>query len=174
MKWLICIAGGIASGKTTLAETLQASLSNAKSLAFGDFVRQQALARDLEPSRRTLQEVGLDLIANGWPAFVGGLLSNLTNDPPILIVEGIRHKAAVRVLKEQLPDRQALLVYVFASAEVRRQRMAERAEAGSAMAHAVEAEVEDLYSVADIVVAAQDPVRESVNAVTKYMLSRSD
>ena len=44
MSWLICIGGGIASGKTTLAKALKEALPDSVRLAFGDVVRLRALA----------------------------------------------------------------------------------------------------------------------------------
>ena len=86
MTWLICLSGSIASGKTTLAEALQVAFPCSARLAFGDVVRRRVLIAKREPTRRNLQDMGLQLIAEGWSPFVDDLLSDFTIDPEVLIV----------------------------------------------------------------------------------------
>jgi dephospho-CoA kinase len=165
VKWLICLAGSIASGKTTLAEALHTALPGSERLAFGDVVRRRARKHRLEPTRQDLQETGLRLIREGWPAFVDELLSELKGEPLALIVEGVRHREAVDALRERLPTRQLLLVYVAVPESQRRDRLAQRAEHEQALEHGVEQDVESLRAIADLVVETNRPTEESVALV---------
>jgi dephospho-CoA kinase len=165
VKWLICIAGSIASGKTTLADALHAALPGSERLAFGDVVRRRARKYRLEPTRQELQETGLRLIREGWPAFVDELLSELEGEPHALIVEGVRHREAVEALRERLPTRQLLLVYVAVPESQRRDRLAHRAEHEQALEHGVERDVESLRAIADLVVETHQPTEELVALV---------
>lgn len=169
MIWLICLGGGIASGKTTLAEALQVTLPSSARLAFGDVVRRRALTAEREPTRQNLQEIGLQLIAEGWPTFVDDLLSDLTSDPKVLIVEGIRHREAVDALTERLPTRKLLLIYVEVDSDQQRQRLAGLGEAEGAIDHEVERDVGDLRATADLVVSTEQPVEELVARVRQVI-----
>jgi dephospho-CoA kinase len=169
VKWLICLAGGIASGKTTLAAALHAALPGSARLAFGDVVRRRAQAMYPEPTRRELQETGLQLIHEGWLAFVGELLSELEGNPSVLIVEGVRHREAVDTLREQLHERRVLLVYVEAPDSQRNERLVQRAESEQTLTHEVESDVESLRAIADLVVETDQPSEDLVAAVNDYM-----
>jgi dephospho-CoA kinase len=169
VTWLICLGGGIASGKTTLAEALQVALPGSARLAFGDVVRRHALTAECEPTRQNLQDMGLQLIAEGWSLFVNDLLSGLTSDPEVLIVEGIRHQEAVDALTEQLPTRKLLLVYLEVGSDQQRQRMACLGETEGATGHDVERNVDDLRATADLVVSTGQPVEELVASVRQIV-----
>jgi dephospho-CoA kinase len=84
VTWLICLGGGIASGKTTLAEALQMVFPGSARLVFGDVVRRRVLTAKREPTRQNLQDSGLQLIAEGWSLFVDDLLSDLASAPVVL------------------------------------------------------------------------------------------
>lgn len=169
MTWLICLGGGIASGKTTLAEALQVALPGSARLAFGDVVRRHALTAECEPTRQNLQDMGLQLIAEGWPTFVDDLLGDLTSDPEVLIVEGIRHQEAVDALTERLPTRKLLLIYVEIGSEQQRQRLAWLGETEGAIGHDVERDVGDLRATADLVVSTEQPVEKVVARVRQIV-----
>ena len=166
MNWLICLAGEIASGKTTLADALHAALPGSARLAFGDVVRRHTLAAGQEPTRRNLQDTGLRLIAGGWPAFVGDLLGGLDGDPAVLIVEGVRHREAADALAARLRPARHLLVYVEIDDARRGERLAGRSETNTELDHAVERDVTTLRETADLVVSTADPVDVLVTRVT--------
>lgn len=169
MKWLICLAGCIASGKTTLADALHAALPGSVRLAFGDVVRRRASAVRRDPTRQELQETGLQLIREGWPAFIDELLSGLECDPPTLIVEGVRHREAVDALREYLPEWRLFLVYVEAPDDQRRQRLVQRAEQEQALSHEVERGVEALRAVADLMLPSDRPADELVARIQRQL-----
>jgi hypothetical protein len=169
VSWLICLAGGIASGKTTLANALQAELPDAVRLSFGDVVRRRTQATYAEPTREQLQETGLQLLREGWPLFVDELLSDLEGDPAALVVEGVRHREAVETLRTRLPARRLLLVYVEIADQQRQVRLAQRAESDQVLTHTVERDAESLRAVADIVVQGHRPVDELVAIVSRHI-----
>jgi dephospho-CoA kinase len=169
MKWLICLAGGIASGKTTLAGALHAALPDSALLAFGDVVRRRARAAHSEPTRQDLQDTGLRLIGEGWPAFVNELLLEFEGDSSVLIVEGVRHREAVDALRERLHKRRLLLIYIEVSYDQRRERLTRRAESEQALIHDVERDVESLHAIADLVVGTHQPLEDLVAHVCAYV-----
>jgi dephospho-CoA kinase len=169
VSWLICLTGGIASGKTTLADALRAALPGAVRLSFGDVVRRRAQATCAEPTREHLQETGLQLIREGWVSFVDELLSGLEGDPAVLVVEGVRHREAVDTLRTRQPTRRLLLVYVEIADQHRQVRLARRAEPDHVLTHNVERDVESLRAVADVVVQGHRPVDELVAIVRRHI-----
>lgn len=162
MSWLICIGGGIASGKTTLAEALQATLPDSEWLTFSEVVRRRVLGEGRELTRQNLQDAGLQLISEGWSSFIDELLRYVKGEPEVLIVEGIRHQEAVDALQGRLPMRELLLVYLDIDRNQRRQRLAHIGEAEGALDHQVERDVNALRATADLVVAGEQPTDEIV------------
>jgi len=173
VNWLICIAGEVASGKTALAAALHAALPGSVRLAFGDVVRRRAAAAGLVPTRRNLQDVGLQLIAAGWTAFVDELISGLDDGPgddlDVVVVEGIRHQEAVDALRERLRPQQCLLVYLNITDEQRRQRLAARVEAESSLRHEVEQHAAALRDTADLVLSGTQPADVLVRQVLERL-----
>jgi tRNA A37 N6-isopentenylltransferase MiaA len=178
VNWLICIAGEVASGKTTLAAALQAALPGSVRLAFGDVVRRHAAAARLEPTRRNLQDVGLQLVAAGWAAFVDELATGLDDhpgdDPDVVVVEGIRHREAVDALRERLQPRHCLLVYLHITDEQRRQRLAARVEAESNLRHEVEQHAPALRDTADLVLLGMQPADILVQRILERLSNTDD
>jgi dephospho-CoA kinase len=162
---LICIAGGIASGKTTLAEALERALPDSVRLAFGDVVRSRAVAEGKELTRSNLQDIGLQLVAEGWQTFVNELLQALNGEPDVLIVEGIRHREAVGALRDRFPKRELLLVYLVVGNDQQRRRLAQIGETEGALDHNIEQDVDVLRAIADLVVQAEYPTDELVRLV---------
>lgn len=138
-------------------------------LAFGDVVRHRAFAAEREPTRQNLQEIGLQLIAEGWSTFVDDLLSDLTSDPEVIIVEGIRHQEAVNALTERLPTRKLLLIYLEVDSDQQRQRLAGLGEDEGAISHEVERDVGDVRATADLVISTEQPVEELVARVRQIV-----
>lgn len=62
MKAVICLSGGIASGKTTVAHALAEHFPSVAVRSFGDVVRNQARSQGKVLDRATLQAVGLSLV----------------------------------------------------------------------------------------------------------------
>lgn len=154
---IVGIAGAIGSGKSELSHALARELDGVR-LSFGDFVRREAEARDVEPTRENLQRLGEQLIDElGAPEFVRRVL---TERPPadLLVVDGVRHLAvdeALRKLAEQY-----VLVFVAVDDETRRRRLVERegqeVDLAALDQHSTEREVSSLRERAAAVVDGTD------------------
>lgn len=128
MSSLVAIAGPIASGKSTLARALADRWSCPRA-AFGALVAHEAQARAWPTDRDALQTLGAALIDElGWPEFCRRTFEHVGagwNTSP-LVVDGVRHRAAVETLGEQHVAGSALLVYVTCDAAERERRQLER------------------------------------------------
>src|SRR5437763_1046014 len=109
MTLLLCLAGEIASGKSTLANGLVAARPNAARVGLGDVARRRLADACLELRRPNLQDMGERLVAEGWPEFVALVAAEVKADPEALIVDGIRHVAALDALRAQFPHRKSAL-----------------------------------------------------------------
>src|SRR5260370_28400221 len=120
----LAFSGQISSGKTTIS----LGVSNAlgwKYASFGNYVRKVALQRKIpNPSRGILQEIGIDLINQGWPNFCFGVLADakwIKGDS--LVIDGIRHVDALKTLREILHPMNVYLIYVNLREEIRETRL---------------------------------------------------
>lgn len=151
MRTVVCLAGGIASGKTTLAQALAEVWPNTSVRSFGDVVRRRALADGLPATRSALQDLGRRLIAEGWPAFVSTLLADVPTSSGMLVVDGMRHLQVANELRRRLPDATVYVVYVASDDAVIRLRLAGRGESPDVLKHEVEAELFRVAETADLV-----------------------
>jgi len=72
---VVAIAGRIASGKTTVAQELSVRVG-CPYASFGAYVRVVAHRRGLNSDRPALQQLGEQLIAEGWTQFVEGVVAS--------------------------------------------------------------------------------------------------
>jgi NTP pyrophosphatase (non-canonical NTP hydrolase)/dephospho-CoA kinase len=165
MKAVVCLAGGIASGKTTLARALVESLPRVQGCSFGDVVREEATARGRGSDRDSLQAVGMELVAEGWPAFVDRLLVKVPAGVDVLVVEGIRHVEPVVELRRRFPSSTVRLVYLDADPELIRGRIASRGEVATALGHAVESSLGEVARFADLRVDTSVSVDDALSRI---------
>lgn len=149
---MVCLAGGIASGKTTVAQALTTTYPNSAVRSFGDVVRKHARKTGLGLDRGALQAAGLQLIAAGWPNFVDELLADLTPAATILIVDGIRHVEAVDELRRHFPRAQVRLVFLVTNEQDLSRRMAERGEPMQVRHHQIESSLTTVAHTADLTI----------------------
>lgn len=152
MRAVICVAGGIASGKTTLAQTLAATWLNSSVCSFGDVVRRHTQAAGLLLDRSTLQETGLRLIASGWSTFVDELLVDVPSDVHVLVVDGVRHVEPVNELRRRFSHALVSVVYLMTDETTLRRRFAERHEPYDTRRHHVESSLEAVAAIADLTI----------------------
>jgi dephospho-CoA kinase len=169
VRWLVGLAGGIASGKTTLAAALHNTIAGSQLLAFGDVVRRHAAAAGLEPTRQSLQATGAKLVAAGWPAFVDELTADLSDSTETVIVDGIRHIAAYETLRARLIPDHSLLAYLQVDEASLTSRMAHRGESTTDLDHAVESEVPAVARAADVILNANRPLERLVAEVMQRL-----
>lgn len=167
------VAGRIGSGKTTLASELASRISCPRA-SFGEFVRSVAQTRGLDSTDRTvLQDLGNELISEGWPSFVEAVLRQAGYTSGPVVIDGIRHRSAIETLRSRLDPTPLVVVAVDVSDEQRRERLRERGlesdDVNSADAHANEAEVDDVIRAADVVVPAHLTVVEACSTVLEWI-----
>jgi dephospho-CoA kinase len=167
VKLLLCAAGEIASGKTTLTQELLDSLPDAARVSFGDVVRRRATETGMELNRSTLQHMGEQLVAGGWASFVALLASEVTTDPEVLIVDGIRHLAALDALRAQFPARKMILIYLDSDRQQQAARLAARGEDRASLAHPVERELSMVRDLADLVLSPESLEQQVATVLTQ-------
>ncbi|MBK7534009.1 MAG: AAA family ATPase [Myxococcales bacterium] len=121
---VICVSGGIGSGKTQVSRQLAERLGW-KRASCGDYVRTVAQSRGLGVDRDQLQALGESMIATDIPGFCTGLLAYATwsvGQP--LVVDGIRHVAVLERLRQEVAPVPLVLCHLGTADEVRTTRLA--------------------------------------------------
>jgi hypothetical protein len=168
MNAIICVAGGIAAGKTTLAQTLIHQWPNSAIRSFGDVVRDRAGADGLPPERASLQQVGTRLITQGWRAFCDRLLADLPAELDVLIIDGVRHAEPVYELRRRYPTTPVYVVLLRPPPEVIARRLAQRGETTDVQDHPVESDTGHVAVLADLIVDTTRPVTEIAEQVRRW------
>lgn len=175
MSVVLCFAGAMRSGKSTVTQRLAAELGWPRA-AFGDYVRTEAQRRGLAGQREQLQRLGGTLIDElGWREFSLATLQHAGVRPgeaPVLI-DGVRHEEALFALRDLYPGHEIVLVLLRPAEHARRQRMAlegvEATRLERLEAHSTERQVRDrLPARADFVVDA-DSVEDAVEKVRRWL-----
>lgn len=169
MRAVICIGGGIASGKSTLAEALAEHLQNAVVRSFGDVVRKRAREEGKPLDRATLQDVGLSLIGDGWPSFVDALLEDLPQPIDFLVVEGVRHREAVDEIASRHLSERLLNVYLQVDHPLQSTRQQGRGEPSRASAHPVESSLGEARASAELVIDGSRPIHDIASEVVQRL-----
>lgn len=169
----IGISGRIGSGKTSLAVELADRLRCPRA-SFGDYVRAVATGRGLDAAEReVLQEVGDDLIAQGWEEFCRAVLRDAGYTGGSVVVDGIRHEEAARTMHRLVAPVPWRRVAVEAEDATRRARLAARGldkdGATKADGHRNEQEVGSVMASADYIVAVGSTVAEAADAVMERL-----
>ncbi|TXK92500.1 AAA family ATPase, partial [Parageobacillus sp. SY1] len=165
---VIAIGGKIGSGKTTIANILSKEL-NIKLVSFGDYVRKVAKELNIEDNRKNIQKLGNDLIDNGVKEFCTNVLkfANWTYGQS-LIVEGVRHKEVLSILKQLTYQDRLLFVFVSLRDEIRKQRIMKRGKDLINDLHDIEQDSteiqlhQDLSAYADIIINNEDDPYKTV------------
>ena len=158
------LSGKIGSGKSTLALELANTLRCPR-VGFGDYVRIVARKLGLSESRETLQGVGESLLAADPEGFCRAVIGQANWDPSqSLIVDGIRHKQVVDIIRQLVAPTRFVLMFVSADDRLRESRLIARDEEDSMTmqqieSHSTEREVaSELRLLADIEVDASLPI----------------
>ncbi len=122
-------SGKFGSGKTTLSRAF-ASSNKAVWVGFGDFIRAQARARQLDDqSGRVLQDLGQQLIdTRGSEWLVNQIVAPWlagTRDGP-LAIDGIRHLSVLNDLKRVVEPTRTKLVFIDGATKNPRQTIDDR------------------------------------------------
>lgn len=119
--WLVMIAGGVRSGKSTLARELAQRYAGTR-VAFGDIVRQRTAALGLPGERRFWQQVGEEWVARD-PDGLCDMVMTAAQGQSRVILDGLRHMQIYRLLLARAGTRMPVLVFVDTAADVRRRRL---------------------------------------------------
>lgn len=161
----VMLAGPSGSGKTTLANKLHEELC-IPSVSFGDVVRAAAPSG---ATRETLEQVGQQLIDQGWKPFCEAVLSRRPPDAEVVTIDGIRHVGAVHTLRNLLHP-ESLLIYVSASPPQVRSRTADRPASRQPVPHSqMDREATQLSEVADLVLPRDWTPMSAVSSIRKAL-----
>lgn len=169
----VAIAGRIGSGKTTLASVLADRL-DCPVAGFGSYVRSVALQRGLDTAdRASLQDLGEDLIGEGWQSFCRSVLNHGGYVSGAVVVDGIRHVAAITTIRELVAPTPCRLIAVGVRDENRAERLRLRGVTPEAVeaadAHAGESEVQQVIEHANFVVDEEDDPGDAADRVLRWL-----
>jgi dephospho-CoA kinase len=174
---VVCFAGQIGSGKTSVSRRLEEALGWPRA-AFGEYLRAEVSLRGGDPeSREQLQNLGQMLVDEDPSRFCNSVMTSSGFEPGgYLLLDGIRHVAIQRIAAELARPSETRLIYLAASEDGRLERVASRADGARdfirASAHRVETELRtSLPEIADIVIDSTAPLDEVVNECLSALAS---
>lgn len=175
MKELVlCIAGQIASGKTTFSHGIATYLSW-KRAGFGDFIRMEAMKRGLDSeSRDVLQRIGTELIDTGWISFCSSFLRAFEwNKGDGLVVDGVRHIECIQTLQKLVEPMDLILVYIEIDPKERESRFKQRGLDASKINvtenHETEQHHSDLRLRANLILDGCSTIQENIQKVDGFL-----
>ncbi len=175
---VLAIAGRIASGKSTVSERIAREWSWSRA-SFGDYVREVAESRGLDHSRRTLQEIGVELIGQGWESFCKAVLEHGNWEPGTsVVVDGIRHLEAVETIRRLVAPAPVFLLFLAVGEETRLLRLRRRSpemsdEPCDPESHPTEVQVTSgLSSAAELVLDGEKSLDELVQKIVTFLAAR--
>ena len=177
LRVAVGVAGRIGSGKTTLAEQLAQRLDCVHA-SFGNYVRAVAIDRGISDDRDNLQTLGDELLGGGWDNFCSSVLNHAGYVGGAVVVDGIRHLAAVSALQRLVDPVPWQLIGVDAPDDTRVARLRGRGvsleEARRADAHSNESEVDRVLALADLRLLADVSVEDAVEQVMAWLQREGD
>ena len=173
MNIILCFSGGIGSGKSSISSELAKKL-NWRKTGFGDYLRQYSKKQGLDPTRETLQKLGVEKISQGWDSFCSDVLKfeNWENGDD-LIIDGIRHIDAIKTLEKITHPSILKLFYLQLDIDKRAERISNVTnfeELKKQETHSTETEVKTvLLERADLVLDSNLPISEISSQILKFL-----
>ena len=174
----VAFAGPIGSGKSTISH-LVANKLRWKRVSFGDYVRAVARDRKLDESRRVMQDLGSNLINEGWDHFCKAVLEQVQfKKGECLVVDGIRHIEALNTIRDLVHPSNVFLIYIQLKPSQRQKRLkvkgfANKNEMKQIEEHPTEKQVQTtLPMVADLLVDGSKPEVQIVNTIVEWIESK--
>lgn len=176
---LICFAGRIGSGKTTVSKVVADTLKWQRA-SFGDCVRMEAFRQGLDESRQVLQRLGESLVEDP-DKFCRLLLKKYSWKPgQNLIIDGIRHSKILDSLRKLTDPSEVFLVFVSTDEKIIKKRFAEenplrKDDLMSIEAHSTETEVKTILPAkSSLIVDGARPIKILVKEIMAWLKSYSD
>jgi dephospho-CoA kinase len=160
---LVCFAGQIGSGKSSVSAAVASALGWRRA-GFGDYVRKRVEQEGGDPtSRAALQNLGQRLVEADPEAFCRSVLEAGGFMPgDNLLIDGVRHTSIYRILVRVAAPSAVHLLFLAADEALRFDRIADRRDSNDftrAATHQVESELrDDLPAIADRIVDASRPL----------------
>lgn len=179
---VLAFSGKIGSGKSSVSAAAADAL-NLSWVSFGDYVRKQAVAQQLEPSRQHLQDLGQKLLKADAEGFCQAVLSQAPDWQHGLVVDGIRHVDVLTIIKRLVTPQQLIHIHLALDEPMRearvtsREGVVEESERIRMNNHPTEEQVLALLpSIADVVVSSTgtlDTVVEKVKTSVESLLTHT-
>lgn len=169
MSLLLCFAGQIGSGKSSVS-TLVASALGWRRTGFGDYLRSEIAQLGGDPNNRnTLQDFGQSRVEDDPETFCRDVLAAAGFQPGSnFVIDGIRHAVIFELLTTIGKPSRAKLLFLGAPETVRNDRVQIRSDAqdfARAISHNVELELQGAVPLrADAIVDADQPLDRVVAA----------
>jgi dephospho-CoA kinase len=122
---VVGLAGLRGSGKTTISRTLEERYAFVRT-SFGDYVRLVAKSKQMNSDICSLENLGHQLIEElGWSQFCRKVLAG-TERAERVVVDGIRHLAAISSIRSLIAPAYFSLVFVETEDSIRIKRLLAR------------------------------------------------
>lgn len=174
MSLLLCFAGQIGSGKSSVSMAVSKTLGWRRT-GFGDYLRSEITRTGGDPDdRKALQDLGQARVDDDAVKFCLDVLSaGCFKAGDDFVIDGIRHVSIFDILARVSKPSEAKLLFLGAGEAMRSARIQSRSDAGDfsrASAHRVEADLSDALPVrADGVVDADQPLQRVVEDCHKLI-----
>ena len=168
---VLAFSGKIGSGKSSVSMAVAESL-HLPWVSFGDYVRKQAKAQELEPTRQHLQDLGQALLLADADAFCAAVLAQTPDVENGLVMDGIRHSNVLRIIKRLVAPQQVIHIHLLLDEDLREERVVGRQgvveldEQRRMSNHPTEEQVFELLpSIADLAIGSFDTLDAVVQKV---------
>ena len=174
----MAFSGSIASGKTTVSKEASRVLGW-KYGSFGDFIRKEAIRRGAKyESREVLQDIGSELINQGWDEFCWGVLRDAGWEKGHgLVLDGIRHLEGLEKIREIVNPLSVFLIFIQVSPNIRKKRLLEKKIKETNLLkfeqHQTEQQVKlKLLEYADLVVNGDQPLNIATKTIVDWLSTK--
>lgn len=171
---ILCIAGRIASGKSTVTSAVSGAL-HWRAFHFGSYVRALAEEMGLGEAQRDLQDLGQRLVSRDPLEFTRGFLAKSAwKKGESVVIDGLRHNEVLQSLQGLTSPAEVLLIYLVADYQTRLTRFLARGRGSRAQfdeveEHPVERQATVLEDRADLILDGRLPIPELVSQVSSFV-----
>ncbi len=180
MRTIIALSGRISSGKTYAARLINEEFSY-PIVSFGEYLKQYCISEGLSIQRQTLQDIGEKLIKSNPQKFLTDVISNYTNEAPIIILEGVRHRSILNLIKSD--PYKCIMIFTEADQKTRFERYSSRIKITDPDKswndfiardnHPVELEIESLKVLSDLVIDTTSDYKQTLyNFISQKIIQK--